>query len=155
VDADIGSCLKPPEFQFKKKRMMFLHLLNSKDSQDAGLAGDEGLSADLTRSVADAVLGQQDERSTLAALETFGKDDKGIISRVQGFLGLQVEKKGCGKAPANVHRRSLTLSSFRSSRLFPSIIIYMRLPLTSRKLPMLYSQSRSTPWCLESVGRSF
>ncbi|KAI9455150.1 hypothetical protein BJY52DRAFT_1224767 [Lactarius psammicola] len=74
--SDFGSCLKAPEFQFKKRRMMFLRLLNS-DSQDG-----KGLSVDLARSVADAVLGQQDERSTLAILETFGKDDKGIFSRL-------------------------------------------------------------------------
>jgi hypothetical protein len=78
--ADIGSCLKASEFQFKKKRMMFLQLLNS-DSQ-----GTKDLNADLIRSVADAVLGQQDERSALTALETFGKDNKGIFSRRQGVF---------------------------------------------------------------------
>ena len=53
----------------------------TKDSQET-----KSLSADLTRSVADAVLGQQDEKSTLTYLETFKKEDKGIISRVLGFF---------------------------------------------------------------------
>ncbi|KAH9005511.1 hypothetical protein EDB86DRAFT_2795794, partial [Lactarius hatsudake] len=74
IRAELGSCLRAPEFQFKKKRMTFLRLLNS-DLQDRN-----GLSADLTRSVADAVLGKQDERSALAALEIFGKDNKGVFS---------------------------------------------------------------------------
>ncbi len=68
--------------------MMFLHLLNS-DSQDG-----KGLSADLTRSVADAVLGRQDERSALAALEAFGKDDKGIFSRLPNFFRSSRGKEG-------------------------------------------------------------
>jgi hypothetical protein len=76
-DADIGSCLTAPEFQFKKKRVLFLRLLNS---------GSHGLSTDQTLHVVDAVLKQQDERSTLAVLETFAKDDKGIISRIKGFF---------------------------------------------------------------------
>ncbi|KAH9021925.1 hypothetical protein EDB84DRAFT_517274 [Lactarius hengduanensis] len=74
IRAELGSCLRAPEFQFKKKRMMFLRLLNS-DLQDGN-----GPSADLTRSVADAVLGKQDERSALAALEKIGKDNKGVFS---------------------------------------------------------------------------
>src|SRR6266702_259183 len=64
----------------------------------------------------------------------------------QVFVGPHGIKKGCGKTPADAHCRCLILSSFRSSRLFPSAIIYMRLPLTSRELPIDYSQSRSTPW---------
>jgi hypothetical protein len=89
---DLGKCLKASEFQFKKKRMVFLRLLNpdspsTKDSQDAkDLQETKSLSADLTRSVSDVVLGQQDERSTLAYLETFRKVDKGVISRVLGFF---------------------------------------------------------------------
>jgi hypothetical protein len=84
--------LKTPEFHFKKKRIVFLQLLNpdsqnTNESQDAmDLQETKSLSADLTRSVSDVVLGKQDEKSTLAYLETFRKDDKGIISRVLGFL---------------------------------------------------------------------
>ncbi|KAH8977863.1 hypothetical protein EDB86DRAFT_2816692 [Lactarius hatsudake] len=86
--ADFGKYLRASEFQFKKKRMMFLHLLNS-DSQDGN-----GPSADLTQSVADAVLGQQDERSALAALEAFGKDDKGIFSWLPSLFRSSRGKEG-------------------------------------------------------------
>ena len=59
--------------------MNFLRLLNP-DSQDA-----KSLSADLTlRSVGDAVLSQQDEKSILATLETLRKNDKAIVSRIPG-----------------------------------------------------------------------
>jgi len=78
--ADFGGCLKASEFQFKKKRMMFFRLLNS-DLEDA-----ISLGADLTLSVADVVLSQQDEKSTLAVLETFGKDDNGILSRLRNLF---------------------------------------------------------------------
>jgi len=86
--ADIGRCLRVSEFQFKKKRIMFLHLLNS-DSQDG-----KGLSADVARSVADAVLGQQDERNALVALETFGKDDKGLFSWLPSLFRSSRGKEG-------------------------------------------------------------
>ncbi len=79
-DANIGSCLIDPEFQLKKKRVLFLRLLNS------GSHGTAGLSTDQIRRVEDAVLEQQDERSTLAVLETFAKDDKGIFARIKGFF---------------------------------------------------------------------
>ncbi|KAI9450271.1 hypothetical protein BJY52DRAFT_1227294 [Lactarius psammicola] len=109
--ADLGKCLKAPEFQFKKKRILFLQLLNSssrssKGSQDAkdsqGAKGSQDAkdsqntkdsedaksqSADLTRSMADTVLSHQDEKSTLAYLEKFKKSDKGgVISRLLGFF---------------------------------------------------------------------
>ncbi|KAH8977864.1 hypothetical protein EDB86DRAFT_3157238 [Lactarius hatsudake] len=79
-DADIGSCLTVPEFHFKKERLLFLRIL------DSGSHGTTSLSTDQTRRVADAVLKQQDKRSTLAVLETFAKDDKGIFSRIKGFF---------------------------------------------------------------------
>ena len=102
--ADLARCLKASEFQFKKKRMVFLQLLDpgsqnmkdlrdtkgpldAKDTQSAKDSQEtKSLSADLTQSVADAVLGQQDEKSILKYLETFKKEDKGIISRVLGFF---------------------------------------------------------------------
>lgn len=95
--SDLGKCLKTPEFQFKKKRLMFVQLLDvdwdsqkaevsrdAKDSQDA--AKTQSSDPELTRPVADTVLKQQDEKSILAYLETFKKEDKGIISRVLGFF---------------------------------------------------------------------
>ncbi|KAH9029436.1 hypothetical protein EDB85DRAFT_2251894, partial [Lactarius pseudohatsudake] len=79
--ADLEKCLKASEFQFKKKRMTFLQLLNSA-SQDA-----KGPSPDpICRSVADAVLSQQDEKSISEILENFRKDDKGIVSRIPGLF---------------------------------------------------------------------
>ena len=102
--ADLASCLKTSEFQFKKKRMMFLHVLNS-DSQDA-----KGLSADLTRSVADAVLGQQDEKGAMAALETFGKDDKGIFSWLPSLFRTSRGKEGLWESAS---RRALSVSDFQ------------------------------------------
>jgi hypothetical protein len=97
--SDLAKCLKVPEFQFKKKRMMFVQLLDAdykkaeesqdaKDSQDAN-----GLSTDLTRSVADTVMRKQDEKSIVTYLETFKKVDKGIISRVLGFFRSSSEKE--------------------------------------------------------------
>jgi hypothetical protein len=90
--ADLGKCLKVPEFQFKKKRLMFVQLLDA-DSQTAEASQDakdsqdtKGLSTELTRPVADTVLSKQDERSILTYLDTFKKEDKGIISRVLGFF---------------------------------------------------------------------
>lgn len=72
--------------------MIFLQLLNP-DSKQAGGSQDpkdlqdtKGLSTDLTRSVADTVLRMQDEKSILAYLETFKKENKGIISQVLGFF---------------------------------------------------------------------
>ena len=84
--------------------MMFLHILNS-DSQDA-----KSLSADLTRSVADAVLGQQDEKSALAALETFGKDDKGIFSWLPSLFRTSRGKEGLWESAS---RRALSVSDFQ------------------------------------------
>ncbi|KAH9059751.1 hypothetical protein EDB87DRAFT_1577415 [Lactarius vividus] len=85
-EADFEGCLKGPGFQFKKKRMMFFRLLNS-DLQNA-----KSLSADLTRSVADAVLSQQDESSALAVLDTFEKDDKGNLSRLRNLFRFSREE---------------------------------------------------------------
>ena len=87
-DADIGSYLTVPEFQFKKKRIIFLRLLNS------GSHGMKGLNTDQTLHVADAVLQQQDERSTLAVLETVARDDKGIISRIKSFFRSSTGEEG-------------------------------------------------------------
>ncbi|KAH9171595.1 hypothetical protein EDB89DRAFT_1906874 [Lactarius sanguifluus] len=85
-EADFGECLKGSEFQFKKKRMMFFRLLDS-DLQNA-----KSLSADLTRSVADAVLSQPDKSSTLAILDTFEKDDKGNLSRLRSLFRFSREE---------------------------------------------------------------
>ncbi|KAH9039441.1 hypothetical protein EDB83DRAFT_1717346 [Lactarius deliciosus] len=85
-ETDFGECLKGSEFQFKKKRMMFFRLLDS-DLQNA-----KSLSADLTRSVADAVLSQQDENTTLAILDTFEKDDKGNLSQLRGLFRFSREE---------------------------------------------------------------
>jgi hypothetical protein len=102
--ADLVTCLKASDFQFKKKRMMFLHLLNS-DSQDA-----KGLSADLARSVADAVLGQRDEKSALAALEAFGKDDKGLFSWLPSLFKTSRGKEGLWETAS---RRALSVSDLQ------------------------------------------
>ena len=96
--SDLGKCLKAPEFQFKKKRLMFVQLLGAdsqkaedsqeaKDSQDAKGSQDvKPPSSELTRLVADTVLRKKDEKSIISYLETFKKEDKGIISRVLGFF---------------------------------------------------------------------
>ncbi|KAI9455148.1 hypothetical protein BJY52DRAFT_1427134 [Lactarius psammicola] len=104
-DADIGSCLTNPEFQLKKKRLLFLRLLYS------GSHGTAGLSTDQTRCVADAVLGQQDERSILAALETFAKDEKGIFSRIKGFFRPSSGEEGLWQS-ASKRASSITDSQF-------------------------------------------
>jgi hypothetical protein len=78
--ADIESSLEVPEFQFKKKRIQLLRLLQP------GSRRTTGVSTDLIRHVADAVLRQQDEVGILTVLETFGVDERGILSRMTGFL---------------------------------------------------------------------
>ena len=104
--ADLATCLKASDFQFKKKRMMFLHLLNS-DSQGA-----EGLSVELARSVADAVLGQKDEKSALAALEAFGKDedDQGLFSWLPSLFKTSRGKEGLWESAS---RRALSVSNLQ------------------------------------------
>jgi hypothetical protein len=77
---DIEGFLTVPEFQFKKKRVQLLRLLQS------GSRHTTGLSTDLIRHVADGVLRQQDERSILAFLETLPVDERGILSRMRGAL---------------------------------------------------------------------
>jgi len=104
--ADFGGCLKASEFQFKKKRMVFIRLLNS-DLQDA-----KSLIEDLTRSVAD-VLGQQDERTTLAVLETLGKDDKGVLSRLRNLFRFSRGEEGLWES-ASRHALSVSDSQFLS-----------------------------------------
>ena len=99
--ADFGGCLKASEFQFKKKRMMFFRLLNS-DLEDA-----ISLGADLTLSVADVVLSQQDEKSTLAVLETFGRDDNGILSRLRNLFRFSGGEERLWESAS---RRALSLS---------------------------------------------
>lgn len=79
-EADFRRCLKASDFQFKKKRMIFIRLLNS-SSKDI-----KRQTVDPTRSVVDAVLSQQDEESTLAILEAFDKDDNGSRSRLRGLF---------------------------------------------------------------------
>ncbi|KAH9171591.1 hypothetical protein EDB89DRAFT_1852099 [Lactarius sanguifluus] len=106
LEADFGECLKGSEFQFKKKRMMFFRLLGS-DLQNA-----KSLSADLTRSVADAVLSQQDENSTLAILDTFENDGKGNLSRLRGLFRFSREE-GLWEN-AKTHASSVSDSQFLS-----------------------------------------
>lgn len=90
--SDLGKCLKTPEFQFKKKRLMFVQLLGTasqeaEESQDAKDSHDaKRLSTELTRPVAETVLRKQDEKSIITYLNTFKKEDKGIVSRVLGFF---------------------------------------------------------------------
>ena len=85
--------------------MMFLHILNS-NSQ-----GGTGLSADLTRSVADAVLGQQDEKSALAALEKIRRDDdKGIFAWVPSLFWASRGKEGLWESAS---RRALSVSDLQ------------------------------------------
>ncbi|KAH9059752.1 hypothetical protein EDB87DRAFT_1790917 [Lactarius vividus] len=105
-EADFEGCLKGPGFQFKKKRMMFFRLLNS-DLQNA-----KSLSADLTRSVADAVLSQQDESSALAVLDMFEKDDQGKLSRLRNLFRFSREEGLWENAKA--HASSVSDSQFLS-----------------------------------------
>ncbi|KAI9455142.1 hypothetical protein BJY52DRAFT_1122187 [Lactarius psammicola] len=100
-EADFGECLKASEFQFKKKRMMFFRLLSS-DMEDA-----KSLSTDLTRSVAGAVLSQDDERSILEVLETFGKDGRGILSRLRSLFRFSRGEEGLWESAS---RRALSVS---------------------------------------------
>ena len=79
-DADIESCLTVPEFQFKKNRVQLLRLLLS------GSRLTIGVSTDQIWHVADAVLRKQDEEGILAVLEPFLNDERGILSRMRGFL---------------------------------------------------------------------
>ena len=58
---------------------MFLQLLNQESHA-------KDLSADLTRSVGDAILGQHDEKGILATLEKIRKDNKSVVSRKPSFL---------------------------------------------------------------------
>ncbi|KAI9444006.1 hypothetical protein H4582DRAFT_1807752, partial [Lactarius indigo] len=90
-----------------KKRMMFFRFLNS-DSQNA-----KSLSADLTRSVADAVLSQQDESSTLEVLDTFEKDDKGNLSRLRSLFRFSRGEEGLWEN-AKAHASSVSDSQFLS-----------------------------------------
>ncbi|KAH8977860.1 hypothetical protein EDB86DRAFT_3157188 [Lactarius hatsudake] len=105
-EADFGECLKGSEFQFKKKRMMFFRLLDS-DLQNA-----KSLSADLTRSVTDAVLSQQDENSASEILDTFENDDKGNLSRLRGLFRFSREE-GLWEN-AKTHASSVSDSQFLS-----------------------------------------
>ena len=84
---------------------MFLHILIS-NSQDG-----TGLSVDLTRSVADAVLGQQDEKGALAALEKIGRDDdKGIFAKASSLFGASRGKEGLWESAC---RRALSVSDLQ------------------------------------------
>ncbi|KAI9455069.1 hypothetical protein BJY52DRAFT_1122205 [Lactarius psammicola] len=115
--ADLEEFLNASEFQFKKKRIIFLQLLNSglqnaKDSRDGK---DSQYAKDLEdaksyRPVVDNVLKQKDEKSTLAYLETFRKDDKGIISRVLGLFRSSSGEEELWQT-ATIHARSI--SDFR------------------------------------------
>ncbi|KAI9444004.1 hypothetical protein H4582DRAFT_2189914 [Lactarius indigo] len=104
--ADFEKCLKASEFQFKKKRMTFLQLLNSA-SQDA-----KGPSPDPTRqSVADAVLSHQNEKGILEILEKFRKDDKGIVSRIPGLFRPSSGEEGLWES-AKKRAKSISDSQF-------------------------------------------
>ena len=79
-DADMESSLAVPTFQFKKQRIELLRILHSDSCRTTGV------STDLIRHVADAVLGEQDERGILTALETFEMDERSIKSRMKNFI---------------------------------------------------------------------
>ncbi|KAH9029437.1 hypothetical protein EDB85DRAFT_1531855 [Lactarius pseudohatsudake] len=101
--ADFEGCLKASEFQFKKKRFVFIQHLNSDG---------KGLSADLTH-VTDAVLSQQDEKSALAVLKTFGKDNKGVPSRLRSLFRFSKGEVGLWES-ASRHALSVSDSQFLS-----------------------------------------
>ncbi|KAI9455145.1 hypothetical protein BJY52DRAFT_1122154 [Lactarius psammicola] len=104
--ADLGKSLVASEFQFKKKRMMFLQLLNS-DS-----LGAKSLSTDSTRrSVADAILNQQNEKSILEILEIFRKDDKGVVSQIPGLFKSSSGEEGLWES-ARKRAKSISDSQF-------------------------------------------
>jgi hypothetical protein len=92
---DLGKCLAASEFQFKKKRMIFLQLL------DKGPQAAKGLTADLARSVRDAVLSQPDEKGLSATLEKFGKEDKGARVRMPRFLKSSGGEEGLWESAKN------------------------------------------------------
>lgn len=86
---------KASEFQFKKKRMIFLQLL------DNGPHATKGLTADLARSVREAALGQTDEKGILAILEKFSKEDKGVRIRIPSFLKSSSGEEGLWESAKN------------------------------------------------------
>ena len=86
-DADIESSLAVPTFQFKKQRIELLRHLHSDSRRTTGV------STDLIRHVADAVLRQQDERGILMVLENFEMDERSIKSRMKSFLRSSTEEE--------------------------------------------------------------
>lgn len=88
IDTDIRQCLTVSEFQFKKKHVIFLHLLH------LGLRGTMGVSTDQTQQVTDAILREQDKRGILTVLETFAKDEKGILSWMRGIFRSSTGEEG-------------------------------------------------------------
>ena len=107
-EAYLGGCLKKAsEFQFKKKRIMFIRLLNS-DSRDA-----KSLIVEFTQAVADAVLSQPDEKSTSTIIETFGKGDKGNLSLLQNLFRFSGGEDGLWES-ASRHASSVSDSRFLS-----------------------------------------
>ena len=86
-DADIESSLAVPTFQFQKQRIELLRHLHSDSRRTTGV------STDLIRHMAEAILKQQDERGILTVLEDFEMDERGIKSRMKSFLRSSTEEE--------------------------------------------------------------
>ena len=98
---------KASEFQFKKKRMIFLQLL------DKGPHAAKGLTADLARSVREAALSQTDEKGILAIVEKFSKEDRGTRIRMPSFLKSSSGEEGLWESAKN-RASSISNSQFLS-----------------------------------------
>ncbi|KAH9171589.1 hypothetical protein EDB89DRAFT_1906868 [Lactarius sanguifluus] len=96
--ADLGKCLKASEFQFKKRRMMFLRLLtlgpgpqNAKDSQSAKGSQDTEDSQNVKDAqdvkASEGAADSENAKSRSADLAQKDKGlDKGLVSRILGFF---------------------------------------------------------------------
>jgi hypothetical protein len=85
--------------------MIFVQFLNANSQNAKDLQDAKGLSADLTRSVTDMVLSQQNEKSTVSYLEKVQKGDKGIV------LGFLSGEEGLWQSAGN-RARSISDSQF-------------------------------------------
>ena len=83
---------------------MFLQLLNQEPHA-------KGLSADFIRSLGDSVLSQHDEKGILVTLEKIRKDNKGVVSRMPGFLRSSSGQEGLWES-AKKRARSISDSQF-------------------------------------------
>ena len=106
-DADIESSLAVPTFQFQKQRIELLRHLHSDSRRTTGV------STDLIRHMAEAILKQQDERGILTVLEDFEMDERSIKSRMKSFLRSSTEEEELWLA-AGKRASSLSDSEFLS-----------------------------------------